>query len=290
MFQEFILINYVTLSKVLKYYIKRAGSDSDFEERLRLKLPVLNRVSLTHESYLTHTWVMSHSHTWVVSHSYVSHVSLTCESCLTQTHESCLTHTWVMSHSHMSHVSLTHTSHVSLTHESCLTHTWVMSHSHTWVMPHWHMRHVSLTYESCLTHTSWVMSHASECHTYEWRSHAPISHTPFTCLRHPYCRNTTHIWDMTHPYMIHDSPIYGTCLVHMRDMTHSYVSGIRTVHNTTHIRDMTNPYMWHDSNIYGTCFVHMRNMTHSYVTGIRTVTIPPIYGTWIIRIWYTIHP
>ena len=37
--QEFVLINYVIVSKILKYYIKRAGTGTDFERRLLVKLP-----------------------------------------------------------------------------------------------------------------------------------------------------------------------------------------------------------------------------------------------------------
>ena len=37
--QEFILINYVTLSKILKHYVKCCGADSEFQQRLHQKLP-----------------------------------------------------------------------------------------------------------------------------------------------------------------------------------------------------------------------------------------------------------
>jgi len=52
--------------------------------------------------------------------------------------------------------------------------------------------------------------------------------------------------DMTHSYVWHDSSIVRHWLIHMWDMTHSYMC------------DMTHSYVWHDSSIGAT-------LTHSYV-------------------------
>jgi len=65
---------------------------------------------------------------------------------------------------------------------------------------------------------------------------------------------------VTHLYMWHDSFICVTWLIHMCDMTHSYVWHV------THL------YMWHDSFICVTWLIHMCDMwriptcdmTHSY--------------------------
>jgi len=54
-----------------------------------------------------------------------------------------------------------------------------------------------------------------------------------------------HMWDMTHSYVRHDSFIWEIRLFHMGDMTHSYVR--------------------HDSFICETWLIHMWDKTHSYV-------------------------
>jgi len=58
-----------------------------------------------------------------------------------------------------------------------------------------------------------------------------------------------HIWDMTHSYVGHDSFICGTWLIHMWDMTHSYVGHDSFICETwlIHMCDMTHPHVWHDS-------------------------------------------
>jgi len=53
-----------------------------------------------------------------------------------------------------------------------------------------------------------------------------------------------HMWDMTHSYVRHDSFICATWLIHMCDMTHSYVR--------------------HDSFICATWLIYMSDTTHSY--------------------------
>jgi len=54
-----------------------------------------------------------------------------------------------------------------------------------------------------------------------------------------------HVCDMTHSYMWHDAFIYDTWRIHICDMTHSY--------------------MWHDAFIYVTWRIHICDMTHSYM-------------------------
>ena len=67
------------------------------------------------------------------------------------------------------------------------------------------MSHVSHRNESCLTY-EWVMS-------YVWMI---FRHDPFTCLTWP-----IHMWDMTHPYVRHDSSIGESR--YTWDATHSLV-------------------------------------------------------------------
>jgi len=61
-----------------------------------------------------------------------------------------------------------------------------------------------------------------------------------------------HMCDMTHSYVWHDSFMCVTWLIHMCDMTHS-------------LCDMTHSCVWHDSFICVTWLIHMCDMTHSYV-------------------------
>jgi len=87
------------------------------------------------------------------------------------------------------------------------------------------------------------------------------------------------IRDMTHSYTWHDSFIYVTWRIPIRDMTHSY-----TWHDPLRAWDMTHSYVWkvdvlwselpvddstfyvrHDSFIYVTWLIHICDMTHSYM-------------------------
>ena len=61
-----------------------------------------------------------------------------------------------------------------------------------------------------------------------------------------------HMWDMTRLRVGHNSFTCGTWLIHMCDMTHSYV-------------DKPHSQVGHDSFICGTWLIHLCDMTHSYV-------------------------
>jgi len=78
-----------------------------------------------------------------------------------------------------------------------------------------------------------------------------------------------HMCDMTHSYVWHDSSngcswLYEngsfTCvtwLIHMCDMTHPM--------DVVRCMGMTHSYVWHDSFVCVTWLIHMCDMTHSYV-------------------------
>ena len=67
--------------------------------------------------------------------------------------------------------------------------------------------------------------------------------------------------------MWHDSFICVTWLIHMCDITHSYVwhDSFICVTWLIHMCDITHAYVWHDSFICVTWLIHMCDMTHSYV-------------------------
>jgi len=73
-----------------------------------------------------------------------------------------------------------------------------------------------------------------------------------------------HMWDMTHSYVWRDSFICVTRLIHMCDATHSYVWHDSFICVTWLIQmcDMTHSYVWHDSFIYVTWLIHMHDTTH----------------------------
>jgi len=91
-----------------------------------------------------------------------------------------------------------------------------------------------------------------------------------------------HMCDMTHSYVCHDSFICvpwlihsficATWLVHMRDVTHSYMCA------------MTRSYVCHDSFVYVPWLIHMCDMTHSYVWHDSFIC-----GTWLIHMCAMTH-
>jgi len=74
----------------------------------------------------------------------------------------------------------------------------------------------------------------------------------FVCVK-----GLIHMCDITHSYVWRDSFIRRTWLIHMCDMTHSYV--------------------WHDSFICVTCIIHMCDMTHSYVWHDSFAPVPGLF-------------
>ena len=76
-----------------------------------------------------------------------------------------------------------------------------------------------------------------------------------------------HMCDVTHSYVWHDAFICVTWLIHMCDMTPSYVWHDSLICATwlIHMCDITHSYVWHDSFMCVTRPIHMCDMTHSYV-------------------------
>ena len=140
----------------------------------------------------------------------------------TRVSDSCLCHTYegVMSLSHVTnmiqsrHAYYCVISHVCISHVTHMNESWLMfdlclCHTYEWVMSHIWMSHATNMIESYHM-CDWVMSHIWMSHTYKWvMLRAWLSHT-YECA-------------MTQSHMWHDSIIFVARLIHMCDMTHSYV-------------------------------------------------------------------
>jgi len=76
-----------------------------------------------------------------------------------------------------------------------------------------------------------------------------------------------HMCDMTHSYVWHDSFTCVTWLIHMCDMTRTWALRGQgrcwgACRHASFIRDMTHSYVWHDSFICVTWLIHMSGMTY----------------------------
>jgi len=153
------------------------------------------------------------------------------------THTSHIRMKWVMSHTCIQthHTHITHTSHIHHTYIRNETRVTDTSHTH-----HTYITHTSPIHHTYITHTyEWVARHVihvhASCHTYEWvMRHVTHMHQS---------RVMSHVCDMTHSYVWHDSLISVPWHIHMRDMAHLHV--------------------WHDSFICVTRLIHMCDLTHS---------------------------
>jgi len=117
-----------------------------------------------------------------------------------------------------------------------------------------------------------------------------VCHDSFICVTW-----LIHICDMTHSYVQHDSFICVTWLIHMCAMTHSYVwhdlftctAWLIHMCNVTysHVCDVTHSYVRHDSFISATLLLHMCNVIHSHVQHDTSTC-----ETWCIHMCGMTHP
>jgi len=98
-----------------------------------------------------------------------------------------------------------------------------------------------------------------------------------------------HMCDMTHSYVWHDSFICVTWLIHMCDMNHSFVwhDSFICLTRLIHMCDMADSYVWHDSPIPVLCSTHLPRsriyiwLTHRYEMSYSYVSF--IGATWLIH-------
>ena len=159
-------------------------------------------------SHVTHMNKSQHMRTRVLSqHKASTHAVQTGSTTLSDWYESCHTYGWIMSHIWMSHVTPMN--------ESC--------HTYEWVMSHLLMSHVTRMNESCSLISFMCVArlihiiHMCGTTRDSWLKCAcGMSHSCGTAHSHH-----SHVCDMTHSYVWHDSFICVTWLTHMCDMTHS---------------------------------------------------------------------
>jgi len=145
-------------------------------------------------------------------------------------------------------MNLSYVGHDSLTCGTRLCHMWDMTLSY--------MGHVAYVRETC-----------------EFVGGASITATHCNTLQHT----------ATHCRVVPGSFVRMTCLIHMWDIIHSYMSPgscvfvgvvwrIRTI-------DISQSYMWHDSFVHVTWLMRIRwcSLANSYVGHVSI-----IYGTWLI--------
>jgi len=120
-----------------------------------------------------------------------------------------------------------------------------------------------------------------------------VCHDTFICVAW-----LIHMCDLTYSYVRHDlfvcviGPHSCTCVkwhIHMYDTTHSYVwhDSFICVTWRIHMCDMTHSYVWHDSFKCETRLIHMCDVTRSYMWPdfIAPTTLSPIqFVTWLIHI------
>jgi len=88
-----------------------------------------------------------------------------------------------------------------------------------------------------------------------------------------------HMCDMTHSYVRHDSFICVTWLIHMCDMTHSYVWHDSFICATWLI------YVWHDSFIRVTWLIHTCDLSRLRVGGHQVRQFRPFFFRFIRVTW-----
>jgi len=226
-----------------------------------------------HTCDMTHTRAKYGVPRWSRGDGWVmSHMTTASESCHTF-----FVHTCDMTHS-KSHMIRSYVWHDSVTQDSLapVTHTWS-----EWVMP----RHVTLAFVSCI-HVTWL-THSGltrSCHTYlervTWLTHMGLTHMGLTRSCHTYLERVSRVTSchiMSHSrlsraYVWHqahcDALICVTRLIHMCEMKW-----------LIHMCDMTHSYVWHDLYIRVMWLTHsdhmcdmtcralaMCDMTHSHGT------------------------
>jgi len=113
------------------------------------------------------------------------------------------------------------------------------------------------------------------------------------CMPKSYVRHNSfivtcliHVWDITHSYVWHDSFILEKCLIHMWDMPHSHVRHDSFIRDTQRIHTCV-PGMPLCAIASVTWLIHMCDMTHSHVWHAHSYVWHDsfICVTWFIYVW-----
>jgi len=211
---------------------------------------------------MEHRYMRHDSLMWDMTHWYVWHDSLTCETWLidvcngaliydTVMHDSFMCVTWIIDMCDMTHSCAWLDSFMSVT---WLTHVCDMTHSCMW-----HDSLICVWYEA-LIHDALILTFVTSVMSHSTRNIC----VPLAC-----------VW--------HDSLICVTWLIHVCDMTHSYVC-IMNYSYTTHsfirlwlsVTSRSTPNIrvpfacvWHDSLMCVTWLILVCDLTHSYVCDMK---------------------
>jgi len=118
-------------------------------------------------------------------------------------------------------------------------------------------------------------------------THSYVCHASFTCRHDSFICVTCliHMCDMTHSYVWHDSFMCATWPIRTCDMTHSYVwhDSFTCVTWPIHTCDANHPFVCHDSSIRATWPIHVCDMTHSCVWHDSFMCVT--WGTTWLKLW-----
>jgi len=237
----------------------------------------------SHMKWPCRTWLRLAKYEYVTSHIWMGHVThingscYTCDCVLPNTNT--LRHTTkrmqampnVSHHVWMIHITFEWvTSHMNVSH-----HIWMCHITYEWVTLHMNKsRHKCNKHGSVYKNVSYHIWMGRV--TYEWVTSRifescthGIAHSSIASVFIYFLTSrATHEWICMH--------LYVTRLIHICDITHSYV---------WHDSCICVPYMWHDSCIYVTWLIHMCDTTHIWMHSnafIRHVTHECIWMRWVI--------
>ena len=242
-------------------------------------------IRLWYSTYLIYMYAMTHSYVW-----HDSFIRATKFMCI-MTHS----HVW---HNHSAYTFVTqHLPHSCVWHDSFRCVTWLM---HTcYIIYVCHDAFTCVTWPWCSNPwdtssssfmcVTWLIHMRDMTHLHVWQ-HLCVSWLSHMCdmttVLDPlgYSTSLIHVCDMTHSYVCLNSFILMTCLIHTYDVTHSYVWNDSSMCDMTHSYVTWLIHMRHDSFICVTWLIHMCDVSLTWL--VRTYVWHISFNTWLIHMWH----